>query len=124
ATAAPTSFPRRQPSGSRHLSGSPSAAVSCSPTNTEAGAYSAPSLRPSEPDGNNDCPAQAYQVLFTEASDVVAKLRSLDRRDLVDHHAAELSKTIPVVRLDAQPDEGCLRGVGGEGAERHRVGGV
>ena len=60
-----------------------------------------------------------HHVLVGEAADAGAELRFRQRRDLVDHHAACLTKAVAGRRRDRQTENRRFRGVGRQRADGH-----
>jgi hypothetical protein len=73
---------------------------------------------------DDDCSAELNHLLVAKPADSLAQLRARNRRDLVDHEIARLSQSVAVIGLDSKSEQGRIRRIGGEGANRHRVGRV
>ena len=78
-------------------------------------------LSASKSEEDDDGSIETDHVFISEAADSLAKFRSPDRRQLVDHETARLVKPVLLTHFHEEPEERRLGGVGREPADCDRV---
>jgi len=92
--------------------------------NTQSGPARWQLLRSRETEKHNHGATKPHHVLVAEAADSAGESFALDGRDLVNHDAALLAKTIRRCGLDCEPNQGSLCWVGRKRANRYGIRGV